>query len=167
MAQQDRNAIRERLFDALDETRVGMLGIDDSGQHMQPMTHFLDRDDDSLWFISGTDTDLVRTLSSGARRAHFTLQDKGELYACLSGALSHVEDRGKLDELWSPAASMWFDGGKDDPRVALLRMPIAEAAIWTIDAGRLAFGIEMARGAMGDHDPDVGDHVVLSFPVAA
>lgn len=167
MARQDTTEIRERLFDALDDTRVGMLGIDDSGQHMQPMTHFLDRDDSCMHFISATDTDLVRSLADGPRRAHFTLQDKGELYACIDGTLAQVEDPARLDALWSPAAAMWFDGGKDDPRVALLRMSISEAAVWTIDAGTLAFGIEMARGALGDHDPEVGDHVVLNFPAAA
>jgi len=52
---------------------------------------------------------------------------------------------------------MWFDGGKDDPDVVLLRMPLHEAAVWLNEAGTLRFGIEMVRGAMSDHDPEVGE----------
>ena len=37
----DRTKAEERLWDAIDDTRIGMLGLDEPGQHMQPMTAFV------------------------------------------------------------------------------------------------------------------------------
>lgn len=164
----DTEKLRDALFEALDDTRVGMLGISGTPDHMQPMTHFFDPEDHAIWFISGRGTDLVRHLAGGPRKAHFTVSTKrGDTYACMSGQLAVTEDREKLDELWSPMASMWFDGGKDDAEVTLLKMPLDEAAVWINEAGTLRFGIEMVRGATSEHDPEVGEHGIVDLRQAA
>ena len=164
----DTAKLRDALFDALESERAGMLGVSGTADHMQPMSHFTDREAGCLWFISSRETDLARHVAVEARKAHFTLtSSNGKLYACMSGALSQVVDPDKLDELWSPVASMWFDGGKDDPEVVLLKMPLDEAAVWLNEAGALRFGIEMVRGATTEHDPDVGEHAVLDLRAAA
>ncbi|AHM04395.1 General stress protein [Roseibacterium elongatum DSM 19469] len=156
--------LRRALFDTLDDERTGMLGVQGSPDHMQPMTHFFDPDTQVLWFISGRDTDLVKQVKASPHKAHFTVTaGDRSLYACISGQLAQVENRAKLEELWSPVAAMWFDGDIDDPNVALLSMPLSEAAVWTVEAGALRFGMEMVRGAAGAHDPDLGEHGVLEF----
>ncbi|MBY6201121.1 pyridoxamine 5'-phosphate oxidase family protein [Maritalea mobilis] len=156
--------LRRALFDTLGDERTGMLGLEGTRDHMQPMTHFFDPDRQVLWFISGQDTDLVRQIKGAPRTAHFTVTaGDRSLYACISGLITQTNDREKLEEVWSPMAAMWFDGGIDDPNVALLCMPLDEAAVWTVEAGALRFGLEMVRGAAGDHDPEVGDHGVLEF----
>lgn len=156
----DTEALRKALFDALDDERTGMLGLEGRGEHMQPMTHFLDADRRVLHFITARDTHLARSIGTGAT-AHFTLTDKGDLYASITGRIAPSSDRAKLEELWSPAAAMWFEQGKDDPSILLLAMQLEEAAVWTVDANALQFGIEMLRANMGDHTPDLGDHAVI------
>ena len=158
----DVTKLRKALFEALDDERTGMLGIAGTHSHMQPMTHYFDEATRTLRFITSRDTDLAREIGSGAK-AHFTVTDKGDLYACMSGQIAPVNDPAKLEELWSPAASMWFKDGKDDPSVLLLEMPLSEAAIWTVDANALQFGIEMVRANMGDDAADLGDHAVINL----
>ena len=159
---------RAKLFEHLDEVRAGMLGVEGSGQHMQPMTHFADPEEAVLWFLTGLDTDLVRSVGQGAQ-AHFCLVGKNQdFYACMSGPLEQVEDREKLTELWSPVASAWFPDGIDDPKVCLLRMTLQEAALWTATDSALVFGFEVLRANLSDdRQPDLGEHVVIRFDAAA
>ncbi|MHA6263301.1 pyridoxamine 5'-phosphate oxidase family protein [Arenibacterium sp. CAU 1754] len=156
------------LFDVLEDTRTGMLGITGSGQHFQPMTHFADADEKTLRFITARDTDLAKAVGLGGQ-AHYTLtnEDKG-FYACVSGPIMASENQAKLKELWSPMVGAWFDGGPEDPEAVLLEMPLAEASIWQSTTSGLKFGFELARALMSDErKPDVGDHVVLNFGAAA
>ncbi|MBY6153225.1 pyridoxamine 5'-phosphate oxidase family protein [Vannielia litorea] len=156
-------ALRKALFDALDDERTGMLAISDRASHAQPMTHYFDENARVLRFITASDTGLARDIGTGAQ-AHFTLTTRDrEVYACMSGPIIVSEDRALLEDLWSPAAAMWFEGGIDDPKVALLEMPLHEAAVWTVDANALQFGIEMLRANLGDHTPDLGDHAVINL----
>jgi general stress protein 26 len=160
--------LRRALFDTLDDERTGMLGLQGGRDHMQPMTHFFDPDRQLLWFISSRETDLVKQVAMQPQMAQFTVTAADrKLFASLTGDIALTDDPEKLDELWSPVASMWFDGDRNDPNVALLCMPLTEAAVWTVEAGALRFGMEMVRGSIGDHDPDLGDHGVLEFPHAA
>ncbi|QDC09277.1 general stress protein [Oceanicola sp. D3] len=160
---QDTEALRTALFDALKDERTGMLAITDRASHAQPMTHYFDKEARVLRFITASDTGLARDIGTGAQ-AHFTLTTADrEVYACMSGPITAAEDRAVLEDIWSPAAAMWFEGGIEDPKVLLLEMPLHEAAVWTVDANALQFGIEMLRANLGEHTPDLGDHAVISM----
>lgn len=157
-----------QLYDEMDGVKAGMLGIEGSGQHMQPMAHYTDRDAGVLWFITASDTDLVRALN-GPQKAHFCVVGKGQdFYACLSGPLSVSHDEAKLDELWNAVAAAWFEGGRENAKVTLLRMDLAEASVWSTTSSTIAFALEIARSNMNDaHTPDVGEHKIIDFRKAA
>ncbi|WP_108484525.1 pyridoxamine 5'-phosphate oxidase family protein [Oceaniglobus ichthyenteri] len=159
---------RDTLFEMMDDVRAGMLGVSESGQHMQPMTHFFDRDTATLWFITSKQTDLVRAVGMGAT-AHFTVTGEDhKAWTCMSGPISQSADRAKLDELWSVVSAAWFDEGREDPDVCLLQMPLREAALWTATGNPLMFGMEIAKANMTeDKKPDIGDHVIINFQTAA
>lgn len=157
----------EQLFDHLGGLRAGMLGVEGAGQHMQPMSHFLDREGRALWFITSAETDLVRAVGQGATAKFTVTSEDQDYFACLMGTLTQSQDSAKLDELWSPAAAAWFEQGRDDPRVTLLHMPLREAAIWASTGSALKFGLQIAKAQVTGETPDVGEHVVLNFRDAA
>lgn len=153
---------RATLFDVLDKHRVGMLGVLGSNQHMQPMTHHADANAGELWFITSKDTDLARAVGNGARAEYCLATSDGDFFTSLTGTLEQNNDRDKLREVWSIIASTWFEEGRDDPDVALLRMTLQEAAIWTSTNSSIAFSLEIARATMlPESEPDVGEHLVL------
>jgi general stress protein 26 len=158
---------RATLLDVLERHRVGMLGLVGSDRHMQPMTHFVDRNRVTLWFITSSETDLARDVESaggatGSRAHHCMMTPDGEFHACLAGRLDLVDDPAKLDELWSPVTAAWFEEGRSDPHIRLLRLSLDEAAVWTSTASALHFGIEIARANLQrEHRPDVGEHMIL------
>ena len=47
--------------------------------------------------------------------------------------------------LWNPFIAAWFEGGKDDPKVRLLRMDPADAHVWLNEHSLLA-GVKLMLG---------------------
>lgn len=169
MGHMSQSDARTRMWDEIEAVRIGMLGIDGDGQHLQPMSAYVDRERDALYFITASDTDLARSVREGGT-ARFTTGGKdGDFWVCATGRLVVSGDEAKLDEIWSVFAAAWFEGGRDDEKVTLLRMDLDEAAIWTADASKIGFMWEIAKANMGDKSetPEVGDHVVVAFPHAA
>ncbi|MFC3613957.1 pyridoxamine 5'-phosphate oxidase family protein [Lutimaribacter marinistellae] len=155
------------FFDILEKERTGMLAVTDSGQHYQPMTHFCDRDTGILWFITSVDTDLVRAVGTGSQAMYTLVSGSKDFFTCMEGTLQQSQDRAKLDEIWSSVASAWFEGGKDDPKVVLLRFSLKEAAIWTATDSSVKFGFEILRANMDDERrPDVGEHEIIQINAA-
>ena len=76
--------------------------------------------------------------------AHFT--SKGhDIWATVHGNLSQSTDRDVIDRLWNRFVAVWYEGGKDDPELALIRLDPENAEIW-IDASSMVAGVKMLLG---------------------
>jgi general stress protein 26 len=122
------------LWKALKSDRTVMLGLAGVEEgHSQPMTALTLHDEDArgpIWFFTSRDTDLARALTESHRAiAHFASKDH-ELFASLHGELVVDNDRRVIDELWNSFIAAWFEGGKDDPKLLLLRLDPETAQIW-------------------------------------
>jgi general stress protein 26 len=139
--------LEARFWEALKSDMTMMLGIDDAnGAHPQPMTAQIEGARNPIWFFSSKETGLVRSLRDGSR-ATATFTSKGhDLFVALQGRLSVDNDPAIIDRLWNPYVAAWFKGGKDDPKLVLLRFDGEEAQIWE-DASSLVEGIKMMFGA--------------------
>src|SRR3954471_19347815 len=92
----DHAAVQTRLWDLVEKKRIGMLGLmGQAHQHFQPMTAFLERSDNTLWFFAYNDSDLAEMIGGGSGEAMFVFQDDG-VYACVGGALELEPDRARM-----------------------------------------------------------------------
>ncbi|MFD0982247.1 pyridoxamine 5'-phosphate oxidase family protein [Tropicimonas aquimaris] len=160
---------REQLWAQLDKGRVSMLWLKDSAQHPQPMTHFTDEGDGVLWYITSSDTDLAQGIDAGRDAALTYVSSNQDYHASVTGRLEIVQDAAKLDELWSTPVAAWFEGGRDDPKVCLLRFTPDEAAIWASEANMVLVGLKLLRAGLseGGGYPDIGVHRVIKLADAA
>ncbi len=123
---------------------LGLVGAEDG--HTRPMTAQIEGERGPIWFFTAKDHALVQSLSRG-NRAIATFASKGhDLFATVHGKLSLDNDRATIDRLWNPFIAAWFDGGKDDPKLALLRLDAERAEIW-LDGSSIVAGIKMLFGA--------------------
>lgn len=153
---------RENFWDRLKEINAGMLGCADDWRYL-PMSHYADPDGRVLWFITARGTDLVETLASGPKEGMHVVSDGGEgLYARIHGQLSLSDDAAKLDELWNAIASSWFEDGKQDEDVQLVRMDLNQAEYW-LTGGALSFLYQIAKSKITGDKPDMGEHGTINF----
>ncbi len=126
--------LTEKLWASLRAQRTVMLalaGVQES--HARPMTAMFEHDGPPLWFFTSTDNALVQAQST-QQRAVATFAAKGhDLFATVHGRLVLESDRGVIERLWNSFVAAWYEG-KDDPRLALLRLDPDSAEIWLNDA---------------------------------
>ena len=125
---------------------LGLQGVSDG--HTRPMTAQLEGDKDSgpIWFFASTEAELVKSLTSSTRAiATFSAKDH-ELFAAVHGTLTLDNNRDVIDRLWNRYVAAWYEGGKDDPKLALIRLDAERAEIW-LDGSSLIAGIKMLFGS--------------------
>jgi general stress protein 26 len=123
---------------------IGLDGIEDG--HARPMTAQVENERGPIWFFTSKDNALVQRAARG-NRVIATFTSKGhDLFATLHGSLQVDNDRAVIDRLWNRYVAAWYEGGKDDPKLALLRLDAERAEIW-LDASSLVAGIKMLFGA--------------------
>lgn len=160
-----REAPKRQLWDEIDNIHAGMLGIEGSHMHFQPMAPHVDRKTNTIWFFTKTDTDLVRAIRSGTR-AHFCVVGKNHDYhACLAGTLEVRKDSDRINDYWSAVTAAWYENGKDDPLLTMLAFRVDDAEIWASTDSSLKFGWEIAKANLKDEKtPEVGVKQHLDFP---
>jgi general stress protein 26 len=129
----DEAKIEARFWKELKASPFLMLGLDGVRDgHTQPMTAQLDGDEEKgpLYFFTSNDNGIVMSLGQSSR-AIATFTGKGhDLFASIHGNLSVDNDAATIDRLWSSYVEAWFEGGREDPKVTLLRLDLEKAAIW-------------------------------------
>lgn len=143
----DQAEIEAKFWKALKSDMTVFLGLDGvEDGHARPMTSQLEHDDRGpLWFFTAKDNGIVENLSRGNRAmCHFASKDH-EVWATLHGNLSLDNDRATIERLWNPFVAAWYEGGKDDPKLALLRLDAEKAQIWLNENSMFA-GVKMLLG---------------------
>jgi general stress protein 26 len=146
-----------RFWSRLSKSRTGMLMVQD--RHL-PMSHYADQDNSTIWFLSAKDTPMAEAAAKGEITSYIVSNDEAGIYADIKGALTIQDNPEKIDELWGPIAASWYDEGRDDPDIRLLKFDITRAEAWTTD-GTLKFLYETVRANITEEKPDVGENFEL------
>lgn len=149
--------LEAKFWKALQSDMTMMLGLDGvEDGHVRPMTAQVERERGPIWFFTAKDNALVEKLEQGHRAiATFTSKDH-DLFASLRGTLRMDNDRAVIDRLWNRYVAAWYEGGKDDPNLALLRLDGESVEIWE-NASSLVAGLKSLLGT--DPKKDAADKV--------
>jgi general stress protein 26 len=147
--------LQQAFWKGIEKDRTVMLGCD--GVYPRPMTALIEDGRGPVWFFTSADNDLAEAVSRGDKGAFLVFAAKDhDLFATASGNLAMDNDRAVIDRLWNPWIAAWFEGGKDDPTLRLLRFDPGNAEIWR-NANSLWAGIKMLVGInpQKDYQDDV------------
>jgi general stress protein 26 len=140
--------IRAKFWKALKSdmtVMLGLVGVEE--EHSQPMTAQLGDDEENgpIWFFTAKDTNLVHALGQG-HRAVASFASKGhEVFASIHGELAPDNDPAMIDRLWNPFVAAWYQDGKNDPKLQLIRFDPERAHIWLNERNVFA-GIKLLLG---------------------
>jgi general stress protein 26 len=140
--------LEKKFWKALESDMTMMLGVvGGEDGHTRPMTAQLDGEERGpIWFFTATDNALVQRLATGESRAIATFVSKGhDLFATVHGTLRVDTNRAVVERLWNRFVAAWYEGGKDDPKLALLRLDPDEGEVW-LNGSSLVAGVKMLAG---------------------
>lgn len=133
---------------------LGLVGVEES--HTRPMTAQLRGGHGPIFFFTSRDNTLVQNLRADSRAIGTFASKDHDVFASVHGRLSLDNDPDVIDELWNPFVAAWYEGGKDDPELALLRFDADRAEIWENESGLFA-GLKAIFGR--DPKEDTKGHV--------
>ena len=110
--------------------------------------------DGDLWFFTADPSNKTAQVSVNDQ-VNVAFQ-AGNGYVSISGTGTVSHDRSVIDELWNTGAEAWFEGGKDDPNVALLQVHAESAEYWTMDKPMAVTMLKYAKARVTGERPDIG-----------
>ena len=116
----------------------------------------LDHDfDGTVWFFTQDPSPKTAEIA-GDPHVNVAYAD-GASHVSLSGTATVSRDAALIDKFWNPWAEAWFEGGRDDPSVALLEVTADTVEFWHVDKPAVLRAFEVAKGLVTGSAPDVGE----------
>lgn len=130
MADKTNDQITQDMWQKMADSPFVMLGLEGDHQHSAPMTAQLDPDaNGKFWFYTTKDN---RFAPGGPAMAQFVSKGNG-LYACIAGTLVEETSEAVKDKYWNKQVEAWYEGGRTDPSLVMLRFELDSAEIWESD----------------------------------
>lgn len=161
--QPQRHENLKKIVDLVEDIDIAMLTtLAPDGRLLgRPMAALEVDAEGSFWFFTSERSAKVHQLD----RVNLAFTDEDDAtYVSISGRAAIVNDRSRIDDLWTAAAKPWFPQGKDDPDLVLLRVDTDIAEYWDANSSKMVRLLAMAASALSGKPVGLGEHEVVSNP---
>jgi len=142
----------DKIQDVIKDVKYAMMStINDKGDiHAWPMTTSeASVAAKEIWFIGDKTSDVVKDIQSNSKIGlSYATQDEKD-YVSVSANAELSDDTDKLDELWSPVYNAFFEHGKEDPNVQLIKVVPHGVECWLSGSSTVNM-FKMAAAALQD-----------------
>ena len=112
----------------------------------------------ALWFVITADSPKVAEIELDPRVNVAYASPSKNTYVSVSGRARVVDDRAKIEELWSPAMKLFFPGGKEDPNLRLIHVRADSAEYWDGPGTLLGKALTFVLSAVQDEPGQLADN---------
>jgi general stress protein 26 len=134
---QNREAIEKLQELAGDETCLFCTFTGEYSIDAIPMSTMKVDDEGRIWFFSGRSSHKNQHIQQ-QHKVHLLYGNPGKSnYLSVDGVAEISTDRDKIEELWSPLIKTWFQGGKDDPELTVIKVTPSDAYYWDTKNGKM------------------------------
>lgn len=134
-----------QVIDSLENSKWVMLTV--AGAEGKLLSHPMSvqqvTKDVDVWFFVGLQGDQADALRANPQ-VNIAVSRAGA-WLSVAGRAEFVEDRAKVDELWDDSVDAWFEQGKDDPNLGLLKVSGESAQFWGLPGGPVSALAQIAK----------------------
>lgn len=118
--------------------------------------------DGDLWFFTADPSPKTDQIAVNDQ-VNVSLQVADDGFVSIAGTAEVSHDETMIEGLWNPTAEAWFENGREDPAVALLRVHADTAEYWTVDDPKVVHLVKYAKAVVTGSEPDVGENATVKL----
>ncbi len=161
---ENRKETIEKLNELIKNIKIAMLTTNDNGSlRSRPMATQDTEFDGALWFFTSNLTHKAEEIEKDNRVNVSYSEPDDNRFISMSGTAELVDDREKIEELWSPVYQAWFPKGLDDPNIILLKVTVEQAEYWDATSSSLVEAFGLLKALVTGERANGGDHVMMSL----
>ncbi len=110
-------------------------------------------EDADVWFFLALDGDQAEALQTNPE-VNISIAEAGN-WLSVAGHVKFVDDKAKVDELWSDSAKAWFEDRRD-PNLGLIKVVTHSAQHWGLPGGKASGLFRMVKSKITGDRPGGG-----------
>ena len=147
-----------KLGELIEDMSVAMLTTFNDAEGMlmsRPMSPQEVCEQGAIWFLTDPSSNKVKHLQ--VMNLGFS-NESDSTYVSISGHGEIVDDRARIESLWTVFAKPWFPDGVDSSNLALLKFVPHSAEYWDAPNSKMVRMLAMAASIVAAKPIGMGDH---------
>lgn len=148
-----------KLQELVNKIDIGMLGTypgDNEYVHVVPMSRQEVDDDGNIWYLFSSDSETYKNLQGNDKVSVFFSHVGDYNFLSINGVGEVSKDQDRIEKYWNKFVEAWFEKGKDDPNIRILKVNVEEAHYWDNKTNKLATIFKVAASAVSGQKLDIG-----------
>ncbi len=116
-----------------------------------------------LWFVTDRNSHKADEIEKNPQVNIAYAAPSDNTYVSVAGIAEVRDDRKKIQELWSPAMSLFYPKGHDDPDLCLLKVRMQSAEYWDSPGGFIGNALYLAMTAITGDAGSLADNQRMEF----
>lgn len=111
----------------------------------------------NLWFISSSESHKNIEIKEDESVQLIFAKVSSSQFLSIYGEAAIYREAEKIKALWTPIANAWFEEGKEDPKVTVLKVRPIAAYYWDTPNGKTVTLLKIATAAITGKTMDTGE----------
>lgn len=129
----------------------------------RPMSTQKVDDEGNIWFMSSLKSDKNAEIAQSNSVQLFYSNPSNYEFLSVFGKASILTDREKIYEMWTPFAKAWFDDGKEDVDISLIKVIPDSAYYWDTKNNKMISMLQILAATVTGSSPDDGIEGTLTI----
>ena len=153
---------KRKVWEMIKDVEIAMMVTEGEDGHLRgrPMRAVNKEFDGVLWFFASAGSAVVHE----AGKVLLAYSDpSSQNYVSVAGKAEVVKDAAKQKQLWSEPLRVWFPGGAEDPKIALIRVECEGAEYWDAPSSTLVHAYGYLKAVTTGEPPHPGENDKVDF----
>ena len=149
----------EKLKDMVDKIDMGMMGTYQEGSefiYAVPMSRQEVDEQGNIWYLLSSESETYHNLEKNKNLSILFSDTSNFNFLSLNGQAEISQDQARIDKYWNKMVEAWFEKGKEDPRIRVLKVVPSEAHYWDNKTNKLVTMFKVLSSAVTGQKLDIG-----------
>ena len=149
----------DKLKTLVEKIDIGMMCTNTAeiaNLHAVPMSRQEVDDDGNLWFLFSSQSETYENLQKNNHISVLYSDISNYSFLSLNGIAEISTDQNRIEKYWNKMVEGWFEKGKEDPTIRVLKVIPSEAHYWDNKSNKLVTFFKVAVQVVSGSKLDIG-----------
>lgn len=149
----------DKLKELVNSIDVGMVASFENGNdypYIVPMSRQEVDDQGNIWYLFSSESQSFKNFQSNNKVALAFAHVGDNRYLSVNGTVAISTDQARIDKYWNKFTEAYFEKGREDPTIRVLKVTPVDAHYWDTKHNKLVTFLKVATSIVTGQNMDLG-----------
>ncbi|SFS51369.1 pyridoxamine 5'-phosphate oxidase family protein [Sphingobacterium wenxiniae] len=146
----------KEMVDKIDISMMCSFTSESDYPHAVPMSRQEVDDGGNIWFLFSSESETYRNLQKNNKVSLLYAHVGDYNFLSVNGTAVISQDQERIDKYWNKMIEAWFEKGKKDSRIRVLKVTPTDAYYWDNKSNKLVTLMKIVASAVSGQQLDIG-----------